>query len=98
MTTYQVGANVGNTISVNLTQGVGANQIGAVASTTTAVSNAATTGVLQLAVGNCTGASRSAASSQYATDGKHLGRAYAYQDATSAYAKASAINGAGFRA
>ena len=27
-TTYQVGANVGDTISINLAQGVGANQIG----------------------------------------------------------------------
>jgi flagellin len=93
VTTYQVGANVGNTISVNLTQGVGANQIGAVASKTTEVSNAATTGVLQLAVGIAP-AVTVAASSQYATTAKTSG-GVAYQDATSAYAKASAINGAG---
>jgi flagellin len=93
VTTYQVGANVGNTISVNLTQGVGANQIGAVASKTTEVSNAATTGVLQLAVG-ISPAVTVAASSQYATTAKTSG-GVAYQDATSAYAKASAINGAG---
>jgi flagellin len=93
VTTYQVGANVGNTISVNLTQGVGANQIGAVASNTTEVSNAATTGALQLAVGIAP-AVTVAASSQYATTAKTAG-GVAYQDATSAYAKASAINGAG---
>jgi flagellin len=93
VTTYQVGANVGNTISVNLTQGVGANQIGAVASSTTEVSNAATTGALQLAVGIAP-AVTVAASSQYATTAKTSG-GVAYQDATSAYAKASAINGAG---
>ncbi len=93
VTTYQVGANVGNTISVNLTQGVGANQIGAVASKTTEVSNAATTGVLQLAVGIAP-AVTVGASSQYATTAKTAG-GVAYQDATSAYAKASAINGAG---
>ncbi len=93
VTTYQVGANVGNTISVNLTQGVGANQIGAVASNTTEVSNAATTGALQLAVGIAP-AVTVGASSQYATTAKTSG-GVAYQDATSAYAKASAINGAG---
>jgi flagellin len=93
VTTYQVGANVGNTISVNLTQGVGANQIGAVASKTTEVSNAATTGALQLAVG-ISPAVTVGASSQYATTAKTAG-GVAYQDATSAYAKASAINGAG---
>ena len=49
--TYQVGANVGNTISVNLAQGVGANQVGAVASTTTAVARGGTSGALTIAVG-----------------------------------------------
>jgi flagellin len=93
VTTYQVGANVGNTISINLTQGVGANQIGAVASKTTEVSNAATTGALQLAVGTAP-AVTVAASSQYATTAKTAG-GVVYQDATSAYAKAGAINGAG---
>ena len=51
-TVYQVGANVGNTISVNLAQGVGANQVGAVASTTTAVTAGGTSGALTIAVGN----------------------------------------------
>jgi flagellin len=93
VTTYQVGANVGNTISINLTQGVGANQIGAVASKTTEVSNAPTTGALQLAVGTAP-AVTVASSSSYATTAKTAG-GVAYQDATSAYAKAAAINGAG---
>jgi flagellin len=93
VTTYQVGANVGNTISINLTQGVGANQVGAVATKTTEVSNAATTGALKIAVGTAP-AVTVAASSQYATTAKTAG-GVAYQDATSAYAKAAAINGAG---
>src|ERR1700742_2187789 len=49
-TVYQVGANVGNTIAVNLAQGVGANQIGAVASTTTAVATGGTSGALTIAI------------------------------------------------
>jgi flagellin len=93
VTTYQVGANVGNTISINLTQGVGANQIGAVASKVTEVSNAATTGALKIAVGTAP-AVNVAASSQYASTATTSGGVQ-YQDATSAYAKAGAINGAG---
>ena len=50
-TTYQVGANVGNTISINLSQGVQANQIGQVASSTATVGSAALTGNLTIAVG-----------------------------------------------
>jgi flagellin len=94
-TVYQVGANVGNTISVNLAQGVGANQIGAVASTTNAVGADATGGGLTIAIGNGT-ATTVGASSLYATTASSgTGtNAYEYQDATSAYAKAAAINGA----
>jgi flagellin len=94
-TTYQVGANVGNTISVDLAQGVGANQVGAVASTTEAVATGGTSGALTIAVGNGT-ATTIGASSLYATTASSGtgGAAYAYQDASSAYAKASAINGA----
>src|SRR5271168_4822586 len=45
ITTYQVGANVGDTISINLAQGVRADQIGQVANATgTAVSANALTG------------------------------------------------------
>ena len=94
-TTYQVGANVGNTISIDLAQGVGANQVGAVASTTTAVATGGTSGALTIAVGNGT-ATTIGASSLYATTASAGtgGSAYAYQDASSAYAKAGAINGA----
>jgi flagellin len=94
-TTYQVGANVGNTISVDLAQGVGANQVGAVASTTTAVATGGTGGGLTIAVGNGT-ATTIGASSLYATTASAGtgGAAYAYQDQSSAYAKAGAINGA----
>src|ERR1700761_1130424 len=65
-TTYQVGANVGDTISVDLAQGVGANQIGAVAATTTAVASGATSGALTIAIGNGS-AQTVQASSLYAT-------------------------------
>jgi flagellin len=94
-TTYQVGANVGNTISVDLAQGVGANQVGAVASTTTAVATGGTAGGLTIAVGNGS-ATTIGASSLYATTASSgTGTAaYAYQDQSSAYAKAAAINGA----
>ena len=94
-TTYQVGANVGNTISVDLAQGVGANQVGAVASTTTAVATGGTSGALTIAVGNGT-ATTIGASSLYATTASSGtgAAAYAYQDQSSAYAKAAAINGA----
>jgi len=44
VTNYQVGANVGSTISVNLTQGVRADQIGQVASSSTTVTTAAPPG------------------------------------------------------
>ena len=90
-TVYQVGANVGNTISVNLAQGVGANQLGAVASTTNAVATGGTSGALTIAVGNGS-ATTIGASSLYATTASSGG--YAYQDQSSAYAKAAAINGA----
>jgi flagellin len=93
--TYQVGANVGNTISVDLAQGVGANQVGAVAATTTAVTGVATTGALTIAIGNGT-ATTIGASSLYATTASSGtgGSAYAYQNGASAYAKAGAINAA----
>ena len=93
--TYQVGANVGNTISVDLAQGVGANQVGAVAATTTAVTGTATTGALTIAIGNGS-ATTIGASSLYATTASSGtgGSAYAYQNGASAYAKAGAINAA----
>jgi flagellin len=95
-TIYQVGANVGNTITINLAQGVGANQIGQTATAVGAtlgvtvagaVANTGATGALTLQVGSGQAVSV-AASSTYAT-------AVTSQDGTSAYAKAAAINAAG---
>jgi len=95
VTTYQVGANVGNTISINLTQGVGANQIGAVASNLTEVTGTATGGGLKIAVGSAP-AVTVGASTLYATTATTTGaNAFAYQGGGSAYAQAAAINGAG---
>jgi len=93
--TYQVGANVGNTISVDLASGVGANQVGAVAATTTAVTGVATTGALTIAIGNGT-ATTIGASSLYSTTASSGtgGSAYQYQNGASAYAKSAAINAA----
>jgi flagellin len=94
-TTYQVGANVGNTITINLATGVGANQIGETATAVgttlgTSANGLATTGAtgaLTVQVGT-TQAVSVAASSNFAT-------AVSYQDGTSAYAKAAAFNAAG---
>jgi flagellin len=91
-TTYQVGANVGNTITINLATGVGANQIGqtATATSTTAVTVASTTGAtgaLTVQVGSGQAVSV-AGSSNFAT-------AVSYQDGSSAYAKAAAFGAAG---
>ena len=90
--TYQVGANVGDTISINLAQGVGANQIGETATyaptaAATAGINTGSTGALTIQVGTNAAVSIGA-SSNYATG-------VAWQDGTSAYAKAAAINAAG---
>ncbi|MGA2778657.1 MAG: flagellin [Steroidobacteraceae bacterium] len=87
-TVYQVGANVGDTIAVNLTQGVQANQIGQYATSTTNVTTTAlTSGSLTLSVGNNTAVAIGAATvgSNNATG----------QAADSAYAAAAAINNAG---
>jgi flagellin len=95
-TTYQVGANVGDTITINLATGVGANQIGETATaagTTLGVTaggaNATTgaTGALTVQVGSSQAVSV-AASTNFAT-------AVSYQDGTSAFAKAAAFNAAG---
>jgi flagellin len=84
---FQVGANVGETITVNLTTGVRADQLGQIATSTgTAVTaNALTDGGLTIAVGQGTAVSigASAAGSQV------------QQTADSAYAKVNAINAAG---
>ena len=98
ITNFQVGANVGDTISINLTQGVGASQIGQVAqssgagatSTVTAGSETAgstagaLTGNLTIQVG--TGAA--------VTVGASVAGSLTGQTAGSAYSKAAAINAA----
>ena len=94
-TTYQVGANVGNTITINLATGVGANQIGetataagtALAASANGIATTGATGALTVQVGT-TQAVSVGASANYAT-------AVAWQDGTSAYAKAGAFNAAG---
>jgi flagellin len=86
-TTYQVGANVGDTISINLAQGVQANQIGQVATSSfTAVGSGALTGNLTIAVGTAA-AVTIGSSSNYATTSPGQG-------SSSAYAKAATINAA----
>jgi flagellin len=84
VTTYQVGANVGNTISINLTQGVAATQIGQVATSSATVGTGALTGNLTLAVGTAAPV----------TVGASVAGALPGQTAGSAFAKAAAINAA----
>jgi flagellin len=85
-TTFQVGANVGDTISIDLAQGVQANQVGQVASKTGTATTAALNGGLTIAVGTAA-AVTVGASSNYATSSPG-------QTADSAYAKAADINAA----
>src|SRR5882762_3647379 len=90
-TVYQVGANVGNTIAVSLQQGVAANQIGQYSTATggAVTANALTsTQTVTLSDGTST--------VTVGPTANFVG-ANSYQDATSAYAKASAINGAGLQ-
>ena len=84
---FQVGANVGETIAVNLTTGMRSSQIGQIASATgTAVSaNALTDNGLTIAVG--TGAAVSV--------GGSVAGSLNGQEADSAYAKVRVINNAG---
>jgi flagellin len=84
---FQVGANVGETISVNLTTGVRADQLGQIATSTgTAVTaNALTDGGLTIAVGQ--GAAVAIGAS---TAGSQPG-----QTSDSAYSKVNAINAGG---
>jgi flagellin len=84
VTTYQVGANVGNTISINLTQGVAATQIGQVALSSATVGTGALTGNLTLAVGTAAPV----------TVGASVAGALPGQTAGSAFAKAAAVNAA----
>ena len=86
--TFQVGANVGDTISVNFSQGVRADQIGQIANSTgTAVTNAALTpGGVTLQVGTGSAVNVGATTAGIVARGQTVG---------SAYAKAQAINAAG---
>ena len=90
VTTFQVGANVGNTISINLAQGVRADQIGQVASLQGGVvtATALTGSNLTLQVG--TGTAATVGASVIGSAGAAAG-----QTAASAYAKVQAINAAG---
>jgi flagellin len=87
VTTFQVGANVGNTISINLAQGVRADQIGQVATATggAVTANALTGSNLTILVGSGTATAIGASTAGTANG----------QTASSAYAKAQAINAAG---
>jgi flagellin len=97
VTNFQVGANVGDTVAVDLSQGVEAGQIGQVATASTAVTGTALAGNLTLSVGTgaavTVGASTAGAftalggaAGTSSTDGG--------QTADSAFAKANAINAA----
>ncbi len=88
---YQVGANVGDTIAVSLQQGVAANQIGQFSQQTgTAVNATALTSINTVTVSDGTSTATVGPTANY------IG-ATTYQGATSAYAKAAAINGAGLQ-
>jgi flagellin len=94
VTQFQVGANVGDTISIDLSQGVGANQIGQVATstgndvTTTALTTA---NPLTIQVGTNTAVTIGASQQGSA----NLTNTQAGESASSAYAKVAAINAAG---
>src|SRR6202020_1082030 len=90
-TVYQVGANVGDTIAVSLQQGVGANQIGQYSTETgTATTAAALTSTSTVTISD--GTSKVTVGPTASFVGSTT-----YQGATSAYAKAAAINGAGLQ-
>jgi flagellin len=90
-TVYQVGANVGDTIAVSLQQGVAADQIGQFSTSTSGAVTAGTltgTSTVTLSDGTSTVTVGPTASFIGSTT---------YQGASSAYAKAGAINGAGLQ-
>lgn len=84
---FQVGANAGETITVNFTQGVGKSQIGQIATTTSSVETTVValsgTGTIQVGSGSVV------------TVGASLAGSDGGQTVGSAYAKAIAINAAG---
>ena len=85
---FQVGANAGETIGINLTQGTRGSQIGSIAEGTRAVSGAITAGGLSVKLGDANAVSIGA-SADFA-DADVTGR-----EADSAFAVAGAINAAG---
>ena len=83
---FQVGANVGETINVNLTTGTRADQLGQIATDSATVNaGALTDGSLTIAVG----------SGDAVSVGASVAGTQAGQDADSAYAKVNSINAAG---
>lgn len=91
---FQVGANVGETININLATGVKANQVGQIASATnTVTAGAISANDFSIAVGDNTAVNvgASTAGSQGIDDTLTEGG----QAVSSAYAKAEAINAAG---
>ena len=87
--TYQVGANIGNTISINLSTGVAASQVGDYSSATSGAVTAtalSSTETVKLSDG--------ASTVTVGPTSNYVGST-AYQSADSAYAKAAAVNAAG---
>ena len=83
---FQVGANVGETITVNLTTGARSDQLGQIATDTATVNaGALTDGSLNIAIGSGTGVDIGASAAG----------TLAGQDSDSAFAKLNAINAAG---
>jgi flagellin len=90
-TVYQVGANVGNTIAVSLQQGVASNQIGQFSTATGGVVTAGTlSGTSTVTIGDGTSTVTVGPTASFVGS-------TTYQGASSAYAKAGAINGAGLQ-
>ncbi len=90
-TVFQVGANVGNTIAVSLQQGVAANQIGQFSTATgSAVTNGSLTGTSTVSISDGTSTVTVGATADFVGS-------TSFQGASSAFAKAGAINGAGLQ-
>jgi flagellin len=90
-TVYQVGANVGNTIAVSLQQGVASNQIGQFSTATGAtVGNVALTPLATATISDGTSTVTIGPTANFVGSTVEQG-------ATSAFAKAAAINGAGLQ-
>jgi flagellin len=90
-TVYQVGANVGNTIAVSLQQGVASNQIGQFSTATGGtVTNVALTPLATATISDGTSTVTIGPTANFVGSTVEQG-------ATSAFAKAAAINGAGLQ-